>query len=103
VRRVVPGIVAALAVVLVLTGIAVFAAANSGPADAGRTGYAPLEPGTPGPFDTTTYVSAPDRAVLWTAGHVLGAGIVVVGVLLLAAVGGWLLGRRAGRWGRAGP
>jgi len=99
VRRALPGIVAALGVVLVVTGIAVFAAANASPADFGWTSYAPLAPLTPAPSDTTTYVSGSDWAVLWTAGHFLGAGLVVVGALLLAATGGWLLGRRAGRRG----
>jgi hypothetical protein len=93
--------VAGLGVVLVFTGIAVFAAANTGPADFGWTSYAPLEPQVPDPFATSTFVSATDWTVLWTSGHLLGAGLVVVGALLLAAVGGWLLGRRTGR--RATP
>jgi hypothetical protein len=97
VRRVLPGIVAALGVVLIFTGIAVFAAANRTPADFGWSGYAPLEPQAPDPFATRTFVSANDWAVLWTTQHLVGAGLVVVGALLLAAVGGWLLGRRAGR------
>jgi heme/copper-type cytochrome/quinol oxidase subunit 1 len=103
VRRVLPGIVAAFGVVLVFTGVAVFAAANTGPADFGWSSYTPLEPQMPDPFATSTFVSATDRTVLWTTEHLLGAGLVVLGALLLAAVGGWLLGRRGGRRTVPGP
>jgi hypothetical protein len=103
VRRILPAVVAGLGVVLVLTGIAVFAAANTGPADFGWSSYAPLEPQMTDPFATSTFVPATDWAVLWTTEHLLGAGLVVLGALLLAAVGGWLLGRRAGRRPVPGP
>ncbi|WP_167760550.1 hypothetical protein [Blastococcus sp. CT_GayMR16] len=36
-------------------------------------------------------------SVRWTAQHAVGAGLVGLGLLLLAGVGGWLLGLRAGR------
>jgi hypothetical protein len=33
--------------------------------------------------------------VLWTGTHLLGAALVVLGLLVLTAVGGWLVGRRS--------
>ena len=96
-RRAVPGILAFLGLALVMTGIAVFAAANRAPAgDLGWTSYAPLEPQVPGPFDASTYAYTPDWAVLWTAGHLAGAGLAVLGLLVLVGAGGWSLGRRSG-------
>ena len=103
-RRALPGIVAAIGVVLVFTGIAVFAAANAahagGPGDFGWAAYAPLEETHSAYRSALTFTTA-GGTVLWTTGHLLGAGLVVLGALVLAGVGGWLLGRRAGRRGSA--
>jgi hypothetical protein len=94
-RRALPWLVVGLAAALVETGIAVFAAANnSGPMDYGWSAYAPLQPTTNAP-ETVTFVDG--GTVLWTGQHLLGAGLLVLGLLLLTGVGGWLLGRRAGR------
>ena len=93
-RRALPGIVAGLGVVLVLTGIAVFAAANRAPLYFGWSSYAPLTKAV-GPYQSGITFS--DGAVLWTGEHLLGAGLVVLGALALAGMGGWLLGRRSGR------
>jgi heme/copper-type cytochrome/quinol oxidase subunit 1 len=96
-RRALPWLVAALGVVLVVLGVLVFAAANAAPPDFGWSAYAPLEE------TTTAYRSAITFAgpgtVLWTRGHVVGAGLAVLGALVLAGVGGWALGLRAGRRG----
>ena len=46
---------------------------------------------------TFTVASDGDWAVMWTRGHLLGAGLVVLGLLVLVGVGGWWIGRRAGR------
>jgi len=35
--------------------------------------------------------------VLWTGTHLVGAGLLVLGLLVLAGLAGWLFGRRAGR------
>ena len=94
-KRAVPGVVAFLGLGLLLAGIAVFADANRSPiGDFGWTGYAPLEPG---PADTFTFVDTSAWMVSWTGGHLVGAGLAVLGLLVLAAVGGWALGRRSGR------
>jgi heme/copper-type cytochrome/quinol oxidase subunit 1 len=92
-RRALPWIVAALGVVLAVAGIALFAAANRGPADFGWAAYGPLQPTQ----STVTYTFADNATVLWTGQHLLGAGLLVVGLLLLTGVAGWLLGWRAGR------
>lgn len=95
-RRALPWLLAGLGVVLVETGIAVFAAAIHGPggADFGWSSYAPLQP-TQTPLETYTFVDP--ATVLWTGQHLLGAVLLVLGLLALVGVVGWLLGRRAGR------
>jgi heme/copper-type cytochrome/quinol oxidase subunit 1 len=95
-RRLLPAVVAALGVALAGSGVVVFAVANrSGtPADFGWSAYAPLEPQVG--HQSRLTVSFSDRwTVLWTGGHLLGALLLVLGLLVLAAVGGWLLGRRS--------
>jgi heme/copper-type cytochrome/quinol oxidase subunit 1 len=97
VRRAVPWLVALLGAALVVAGVVVFASANRGPVDFGWTAYAPLEQ-TRDAYQSV--VSFTDGAtVLWTGQHVLGAGLLVLGLLVLVGAGCWLLGRRAGRRG----
>ena len=86
----------AFGLVLVIVGIAVFAAANrhGSPADFGWYAYAPLDPSS-GPYSSSWEIvfGSDSWQVLWTGGHLLGAGLVVAGVLVLAASGGFVLGR----------
>ena len=92
-RRALPWLVAGLGVVLAAGGAAVFWATNLSAAGAGGAGwaaYAPLEPGDPAPIGA-------GWTVMWTGGHLLGAGLLGAGSLVLAAVGGWSLGRRSAR------
>jgi hypothetical protein len=93
-RRAGPGLVAAAGLALVVAGVAVFWAANVGGAGVPEAAYAPLEPGQPARY---TSVPASGGAVLWTLQHATGAAVVVLGLLVLAGIGGWLLGRRSGR------
>jgi heme/copper-type cytochrome/quinol oxidase subunit 1 len=96
VRRAVPWLVAGLGAALVVAGVGVFAAANRGPMDFGWTSYTPLQE------TQTAYLSAvtfADGTVVWTAQHLLGAGLLVLGLLVLTGALAWLLGRRAGRRG----
>jgi heme/copper-type cytochrome/quinol oxidase subunit 1 len=97
VSRVLPGLVAGVAGVLVAAGVVFFAVANGSgaPPDFGWTAYAPLSPN--GVYDSRPTLVLGDRwTVLWTGGHLLGAALVVLGLVILAGVGGWLLGRRSG-------
>ena len=97
-RRALPWAVAVLGVGLVVAGGAVFAAANrSGPGDLGWTAYAPLEPEVTQPHVSELVLSLDGATVLWTRGHVTGALLAGLGLLLLAGVTGWLLGRRPAR------
>ncbi len=88
-RRAVPWLVAGLGVVLAAAGVAVFWATNLAPADVGWVAYAPLEAGAAPPGAATRW------AAVWTRGHVIGAALLVLGLLVLAALGGWLAGRRS--------
>ena len=97
-RRALPWLLLGCGAVLALAGVLVFAAANRGPADFGWTAYAPLQKVG---ADYVNAVTFSDGSVLWTAQHLLGAGLLVLGLLVLTGAGAWLLGRRAGR--RAGP
>jgi hypothetical protein len=99
VRRAVPWLVALLGAALAVAGAVVFAAANRAPDDFGWSSYAPLTRYEIGYQSAVTFSDG--TAVLWTREHLLGAGLLVLGLLVLAGVGGWLLGRRVGR--RATP
>jgi hypothetical protein len=89
---------AAVGVVLVVAGVIVFAGASRSSPEFGWTSYAPLEPGVQRGFrGHLGSVPADGWTVLWTGGHLTGALLVVLGLLLLAAVGGWLLGSTSAR------
>jgi heme/copper-type cytochrome/quinol oxidase subunit 1 len=94
VRRAVPWLVAGLGAALVVAGVLVFAAANRGPMDFGWASYAPLQETQSAYLSAVTFAGG---TVVWTGQHVLGAGLLVLGLLLLTALGGWLLGVRTGR------
>ena len=96
-RRALPWLVAGFGAVLAVAGVLVFAAANRGPQDFGWSSYAPLQEAA---TDYTNAVIFSDGAVLWTREHLLGAGLLVLGLLVLTGAGGWLLGRGAGRRAR---
>ena len=98
-RRAVPWLIAALGAALVVAGVVVFAAANRAPLDFGWSSYGPLTHHMAGYRGAVTFADGVE--VLWTAEHLLGAGLLVLGLLVLTGVGGWLLGRRSGR--RATP
>jgi hypothetical protein len=95
-RRVLPGALALAGFGLVLAGVIAFDLANQPSHDVGPSS-ALLEPGTGRAYQSVITVTYGDRwTVLWTGGHLLGAGLVVLGLLVLAGVAGWWLGRRAG-------
>jgi hypothetical protein len=95
VRRALPWTVAAAGVVLVAAGSVVFLVANRAPVgDFGWAAYAPLEAEASAYESRLTISSGDGFAVLWNGTHLLAAGLLVLGLLVLAALGGWLLGRR---------
>jgi heme/copper-type cytochrome/quinol oxidase subunit 1 len=83
---------------LVVAGVLVFATANRAQADFGWSAYTPLQE-SPGAYLRAVDYTFSDGAVLWTRQHLLGAGLVLLGLLVLTAAVAWLLGRRAGRRG----
>jgi hypothetical protein len=96
-RRALPWLLTGLGAVLVAAGAVVFTAANRGAADFGWSSYAPLEQTGRTARSAIIYTFSDGTTVLWTGQHLLGAGLVVLGLLVLAGVGGWVLGRRGGR------
>ncbi|MGY1793875.1 hypothetical protein ACI796_07810 [Geodermatophilus sp. SYSU D00525] len=96
-RRVLPWAVAALGLALAVAGVAVFWWTNTRPpSSAGWTAYAPLEE-VEAAFESTLTLTSGPGTVVWGTGHLVGAGLAVAGALVLAAVGGWALGRRSAR------
>ena len=94
-RRRVPALLVVLGLGLVVAGVVVFGVANrpGAPADVGWTAYTPLaeQPA----YRSSLVLSLDDGwTVLWTGGHLLGALLIVAGLLVLTALGGWWLGRR---------
>ena len=96
-RRALPWLVTGCGALLVVVGALVFAAANRTP-DFGWSAYTPLQESPSGDLSGVSFTLA-DGAVLWTGQHVLGAGLVVLGLLVLTGAVAWQLGRRAGRRG----
>lgn len=94
-RRALPWLSLGLGVLVLAAGVAVFWTANALPR--GWTAYAPLEPGESPAYTSTLAISFDGGSVLWTGRHLLGAGLGVLGLLILVGTAGWLLGRRAGR------
>jgi hypothetical protein len=97
VRRALPWVVAVLGAALAVAGVAVFWRTNVSPVVTYGGSYAPLTEA----YDSALTLSFDRVEVLWTRGHLVGAGLLVAGALVLAAVGGWVLGRRSAR--RAAP
>ena len=100
-RRTAPWFAGALGALLIVAGVFVFAAANRAAGEFGwfSGGYVPLEPGDPVPYSSTFHLTYFESGwdVRWTGTHLIGAGLVVLGALVLAALGGWLAGRRVRR------
>lgn len=89
-----------LGLLLCAAGAVVFTLATRGgtTTDAGWTAYTPLGPTDLAAYRSVLTLNFSDRwTMLWTGGHLLGAALAVVGLLLLAGVGGWALGRRSAR------
>ncbi|MCZ2837481.1 hypothetical protein [Modestobacter sp. VKM Ac-2985] len=98
--RAAPRLVLALGAVLCALGVALFWWANrsGSPTDGGWAAYPTLPTGTAYQSSLTLSFDDDRWAVLWTAGHVVGAVLVVAGLLGLSGLAGWSLGRRrAGR------
>ena len=96
-RRVAPWIVVTPGAALALAGAVVFAVADRSPQDVGWSSYAPLGEDV-GAYQSSLTLTFDDGwAVLWTGRHVVGAGLIGLGLLLLVGAAGRFLGLRAGR------
>ena len=96
-RRLLPGLLALAGFGFPLAGVIVFNLANQPSQHVGPS-TALLEPVPEGAYQSALTFTYGDRwTVTWTSGHLFGAGLVVLGLLVLVGVGGWWIGRRAGR------
>ncbi|RBY88285.1 hypothetical protein [Blastococcus sp. TF02A-26] len=100
-RRVLPWATAGLAVALVVAGALVSAATQPAmPVDVGWYAYTPLSPQQE-VYSSTLDLAFDGGTVVWSRGGLVGAALVVAGLLVLAVLTGWAVGRR-GR-GRSAP
>lgn len=91
-RQVSPRLVGALGALLVTVGAVVFAAAAGGPVGVVYDGVHPLLDEVDSAYESSMTLTLDDGlAVAWTTGQALGASSVVLGLLVLAALGGWLM------------
>jgi hypothetical protein len=92
VRRRGPLLVAVAGWLLVAAGVVTFWSANQAGWTAYTASYQPLQPG-----ESLPVVFFGDGwTVMWTGTHLVGAALVVLGLLVLAALAGWSIGRRQG-------
>ncbi len=92
-RRALPWVVTALGLALVVVGVAV-AWPTGAPGTVTYGGsYEPLLPAGRA-YTSTLELTVDGTVTWWTAGDLTGAGLAVLGALVLAAVAGWALGRR---------
>jgi hypothetical protein len=97
-RRVLPWLTAGLGVALVVAGALVSVATRPAmPVDAGWYAYAPLLPEIEVAYGSTLDLSFDGGTVVWSHGGLLGAGLAVAGLLLLAGLAGWAIGHRGRR------
>ena len=89
-RRAAPWLLAGLGVLLLVAGAVLFAGADGVEEVVYGGSYEPLPADAYSSTLTLTY----DDAVVWTPPHLTGLALAAAGCLLLAAVGGWSLGRR---------
>jgi hypothetical protein len=92
-----PLLLGVLVWVLVAAGVTVFWFADraGGPAGTGYTGsYEPLPPAGSEAYRSVLFLSYDEWTVLWTSTHLVGAGLLMGGLLVLAGLVGWLIGRR---------
>ena len=87
-----PWAVAVLGMSSVVGGVVLFVVGNQ-PGDFGWTAYSPAPSEAYRSTLELTFDDGP--AVLWTQTSVLGAGLAVLGLLLLAGLAGWAIGVRS--------
>jgi hypothetical protein len=96
-RRRLPWLVTGAGVVLVVAGVVVLVVAHTSqsPVAFGWSAYVP--PSEVGAYASEMTLRLTSRwTVFRSDSDLVGAGLVVLGVLTLTVMGGWLLGRRSG-------
>ncbi len=93
-RRAAPWLFAGLGVLLLVAGAVLFAGAGAGADGVEEVVYGGSYEPLPVDAYSSTLTLTYDDAVVWTTAHLTGLALAAAGGLLLAAVGGWSLGRR---------
>lgn len=97
-KRWIPVAVGGVGAALAIAGVAIFWRTNVAASMLhGSASYAPLEAEGSGSRAGWFAYSGGRIVVGWTAGHLIGAGLLLLGLLALSGVGGWWLGRRSAR------
>jgi hypothetical protein len=94
--RLLPWLLAGLGGALVVAGAAVVLGSAADPVTVYTGGYAPLEAAGPAAYRSELSLTF-DGAVRSSVGQLVGAGIVVLGLLVLTGLAGWLAGVRSAR------
>ena len=87
-------LVTGLGTALALVGLAVVLASEAEPVIVYEGSYAPLDAETLDGYQSVLELTH-DGTVTWTGAELAGMGLLVIGLLLLSAVGGWAAGRRS--------
>ena len=93
-RRGLPWAAAGLGIALALSGLALVLTSDAEPVTVYTGSYSPLDAETLDEYRSVLELTY-DGTVSWTVAQLVGAGLLVVGLLLLSAVGGWVAGRRS--------
>lgn len=95
-RRPLPWAVALLGLALVVGGVALYVAGDQ-PVDLGWSSATPA-PAPPDAYQSRLELTFSGGAeVLWTQPSTIGAGLALLGLLVLAALAGWAVGVRSSR------
>jgi hypothetical protein len=95
-RRALPWVLAGIGGGLVVSGLAVALGPGAAPRTVYTGSYSPLEDEDLGAYQSALTLTF-DGTVHWTHGQLVGGGLLVLGLLVLTALAGWLVGLRSAR------
>jgi hypothetical protein len=95
-RGALPWLLATLGGALVVVGLAVALTSGATPGTVYTGSYSPFEAEDLGAYQSRLTLTF-DGTVHWTPGQLVGGGLLVLGLLVLTALAGWLVGLRSAR------